>query len=85
MDVYPRAHLIDYTRCKARRYVREARSWRQEADASLSYFTPRQCRTYARSALRFAGAYRRRLLVLRNMRGRYVPVEQWRAIERGEW
>jgi hypothetical protein len=72
-------------RTRARRSVHQARYWRQEADADLSCFTPRQCRAYARQELTRAGAYRRRLLVFMNEPGRYVARERYDQIMRGEW
>ncbi|RNG12426.1 hypothetical protein, partial [Streptomyces botrytidirepellens] len=61
--VYPRAHLIDRMRIRARRHLYSARIWRQEADAAYSPIPAHKCRAYARQDLRWAGAYRRRLLV----------------------
>lgn len=85
MAVYSRAHLIDVMRRKARDHVVSARAWRMEVNAELTYFTPRQCRAYARYELGRAGAYRRRLLVFLNEPGRYVTKERHDQIMRGEW
>lgn len=85
MAVYSRAHLIDVMRTRARDHVRSARAWRKEVDAEMTYFTPRQCRTYARHMLHRAGCYRRRLLVFMNEPGRYVTKERYDQIMRGEW
>ncbi|MFF5471027.1 hypothetical protein [Streptomyces achromogenes] len=85
MAVYPRAHLIDVMRTRARRSLRQARSWREEAGAFMSYFTPRQCRAHARQELLRAGCYRRRLLVFMNEPGQYVTKERHDQIMRGQW
>jgi hypothetical protein len=85
MAVYPRAHLIEHTRRLARRHVYQARYWRQEACAPLSYYTPRQCRDYARKELQLAGAYRRRSLVFLHEPGRYVTKQRHDQIMKGQW
>lgn len=85
MAVYPHAHLIGWLRRMSRGAVYQARYWRQEADAPLSYTTHRQCRARARQELARAGAYRHRLLVLLNEPGRYVTRERCDRIMRGEW
>lgn len=44
MAVYSHAHLIGWLRRMSRGAVYQARYWRQEADAPLSYTTPRPVR-----------------------------------------
>jgi hypothetical protein len=85
MPAYLRAVLIDHMRRVTRRHLYSARSWRLEADAPLSYYSPAQCRAYARQDLVLAGAYRRRLLVFMNEPGRFVTRERHDRIMRGEW
>lgn len=85
MSVYSRAHLVDIMRRRARTHLSQARFWREESSAPMSYYRVHQCRAYARQELDWAGAYRRRLLVFRNEPGRFVTKERYGQIMRGEW
>ncbi|KNE78793.1 hypothetical protein AB0B04_18900 [Streptomyces xinghaiensis] len=78
--VYACAHLDDLTLRQARRALRTARYWWQEASAPLSYYRPSQCRAWARRALADAARLRRQLAALRALPGRYVNREQWAQI-----
>ncbi|MFF9158351.1 hypothetical protein ACF1AB_39695 [Streptomyces sp. NPDC014846] len=80
--VYARAHLDDYTLRRARRALRTARYWWQEAAAPLSYYRPRECRQYARQALTDAARLRRQFTALRARPVRHVTREQWAHITR---